>query len=382
MSTKCNGCSAVIYDILYMECMQEKCKKLYHLKCLALSTKQFEEMSEDYKSNWRCPECLRDAPKGNNSDTPVRGAVMNKTFTPSTSYVTKERGGGVMLDESRIGMEERLLEELREFRWEVKSRFEEQSKEYESLLDKFIKTESELREMKQSMEVVLEKVNKVDKLESLLKSVLERNEFLENAMQTQKKKKETRTSEAKVGQSKEPAVQLFVDAVKKNQTKVVGSQKCEATKPAATRIINEEKDSKVIIEEKTITGREEEWTVVKSKRNRYLTQEVKRGESTKAIIEGTEKQKFLHVWRLRKDTTVEKLEQFVRDVVKEVPIKIEKIKHKTERDYSSFIIAVPESKYDQLCQSEVWPINVEFCEWVWFRRPASHSTRSQNEISQ
>ncbi|CAH2046947.1 unnamed protein product, partial [Iphiclides podalirius] len=102
-----------------------------------------------------------------------------------------------MLDDSRIGTEEKLLEELREFRWEMKSRFKEQSKEYAQLLDRFIRTKSEVQRIKQSMKLVLEKVNKVDLLESKLKTLLMRNEFLENALETEKKKKETKSNEAK-----------------------------------------------------------------------------------------------------------------------------------------------------------------------------------------
>ncbi|CAH4037344.1 unnamed protein product [Pieris brassicae] len=47
---------------------------------------------------------------------------------------------------------------------------------------------------------------------------------------------------------------------------------------------------------------------------------------------------------------------------------IEKINHKTERDYASFIIGVPESEYNVLCQPENWPVNIECYDWVWFRR--------------
>ncbi|KAI8442393.1 hypothetical protein MSG28_005910, partial [Choristoneura fumiferana] len=75
-----------------------------------------------------------------------------------------------------------------------------------------------------------------------------------------------------------------------------------------------------------------------------------------------ERKKYLHVWRLNKDTTVENMEKFISGVCKEQgeQIKIEKIKHKLERDYASFIIGVPASSYDKLCSSEIWPVNVEY----------------------
>lgn len=126
------------------------------------------------------------------------------------------------------------------------------------------------------------------------------------------------------------------------------------------------------------------WTeVVKKRRSRFPNTEVKRGGSSTSVeIQGTERKKYLHVWRLKKDTTVEKLETYVTNICgEECPVKVEKIKPKTERDYSSFIIGVPESSYDKLCDPGVWPVNVEFCEWVWFRRPNNNARKAPTQTS-
>lgn len=53
----------------------------------------------------------------------------------------------------------------------------------------------------------------------------------------------------------------------------------------------------------------------------------------------------------------------------QVSVKVERIKHRIERDYAYFIIGVPENKYIKLCQPATWPVNVKFCGWMWFRRP-------------
>lgn len=91
-----------------------------------------------------------------------------------------------------------------------------------------------------------------------------------------------------------------------------------------------------------------------------------------AGIQATERKKHLHVWRLSTETTVEKLISHVKGTCgSDVFVKIEKIKHKTQRDYASFIITVPESAYEKLFQPDIWPVNTEFSEWIWFRKSSS-----------
>ncbi|CAH2218045.1 jg13431, partial [Pararge aegeria aegeria] len=197
--------------------------------------------------------------------------------------------------------------------------------------------------MRQSLMVVSEKANKVEVLESKIKSLLERNESLEIALRSKQSQEMEKTS-----QTQEVPMRSFVNAVKKNQ---VVTQKVKAMKPAGLVIAEESlkrvnpknisQNSNQVIEGSNNTENDS-WIVINRRKSKYPNREVKKGGSTQTNeIEGTEKQKFLHVWRLRKDTTVESLEKYVRDSVK-VPVKIEKIKHKTERDYSSFIIGVPE----------------------------------------
>lgn len=98
----------------------------------------------------------------------------------------------------------------------------------------------------------------------------------------------------------------------------------------------------------------------------------KRRNTSHSEIRGLEKKNYLHVWRLQKETTTESLEKHVKNICgNDVPVIVDQIKHKTERDYFSFIIGVAESKYDTLCLPKSWTLNIEYCEWVWFRRSTS-----------
>lgn len=402
MGTKCNGCDGDIADKEYiMECSQGKCKKRYHLICLAVTKEKYEAFTEEYKKKWVCPLCVSTIPKRGNSDTPVRGSIttMDKTFTDGASdcYVNTKRGSRRNPNDSETKqdtMEHEPCEVLREFQSEIIGRLDEQIKQYTLLQERFIKTETELQNLRKIMEVVQEKANKVDMLEEKIEELLKSNELLQAArapptMENPKLMDST-------GVSMEPKSQIipssktFVDIINKNQKRVTGksinivqNKECAATK--STSSVSEDKASLsinevsemstslelVAEEEKKSLNREENWTVVNKKKNRYTNKNVKRGGSTTINeIQGTEKNKYLHVWRLQKETKEENLEIYVRNICGlKTPVKVERIKQKTERDYASFMIGVPESKYDMLCQPEKWPINVEFCEWIWFRRP-------------
>lgn len=377
MEVKCSGCDAAINDTLFMECSQAKCKKKFHLICLALTTEKVKAFTPEYRSRWICPECTCTMPKRGNTNTPVRGSTTtSEPFSPSSYVNTKERGSRINTSEI-MDAEDQLLNEIREFRWEVKSQMEQQRKEYVLLQNRFINTEKELRELKQILEVVQQKANKVDILETRIKTLMEKNENLEASL----KKSQTRVAN-QAGQGPKASTSSFANVVKEKQVVVknvpVLSTECVATK-AANPILNSETTSRnVPIVEKEELDKEGNWTTVARKKNRYSNCEVKKGGNMSSMdIQGMEKKRYLHVWRLQKETTIESLEKHVSKIYEEkVPIKVEKIIHKTERDYASFIIGVPESKYDKLCQPESWAVNIEFAEWVWFRRPINKKRNS------
>lgn len=384
---KCPGCGEVNEDISVLQCAQQTCKKTYHLNCIGITQAVFENLTQEFKCNWVCPECKLNIPKGDNSNTPVRGSgVMDKTFTPSTN-VNMNRGARYNLNESSMAdNDNKVLEELREFRLEMHNRLNEQMKEYTLLQNRFHRSETELQELRKIMEVVQEKANKVDVLESRIVFLIEKNEHLETCLKLGNNIMESK--ETKRTPTTPPL--SFVKVVAKNIAPKDNAQG-GATKPASMSKTSDSIELQTIIDANPLSSldktskkenqperEEENWTTVNRKKTRYLNSQVKKGGNTNYIdIQGMEKKKYLHIWRLKKDTTVENLEKHIKNVIlrgHEIQVKVDKIIHKTERDYASFIIGVPESQYDKLCQSENWPINIEFCEWVWFRR----STKTPN----
>lgn len=105
----------------------------------------------------------------------------------------------------------------------------------------------------------------------------------------------------------------------------------------------------------------------KNKNVKISTSIQKGGNTQIATFQAVEKKKFLHVWSLHPDTTEDAIAEHVSAVCGTKAIKIEKLIPKTKRDYSSFMIGVPESKFENINNENSWPVNTQFNEWVWFR---------------
>lgn len=388
MVTKCSGCDAVIFNILFMECSNSSCKKIYDLKCLGIAQGKFDSLSQEEKENWICPECLCSNPKTGNSETPVRTnpLVFNRTFTPSTN-ITMLRGSNnnkmnLDITTDNDSEDKLLLSEFREFRYEMFTRFEKQAEQLRKMEELLFRNESELCVLRETLNVVQEKAKKADVLEQQLKILLNRNDHSNDRL-SEINMMQNNICETKVQAQNETAQKpTFANIVKEkvdvgNTDKSVRATKSEATKRATLPRSEMAIDTnKVNVKAKenvgTLTNDHNEWRTVDRKKNKFVSKEIRKGGNTCILdIQATERKKHLHVWRLKKDTSAECLENYVKSICgSDISVKVEKIRHKTERDYSSFIIGVPESKFQKLCQPDIWPLNAEFSEWVWFRRSA------------
>ncbi|CAG9791872.1 unnamed protein product [Diatraea saccharalis] len=289
---------------------------------------------------------------------------MNKTFTPN-SFVTTERGSRLRAsDPIRIDDNvSSILHEMHQFRTEIISRLESQMIAYEQLQGRFQKTETELMELKKCIEA--KNSEEVECLKNQINILKLKNEHLESCLNNIK------TSEVKTCINNRVETSYAKVLSRDKAEVVVPSQQGGASKqailPENVQILN--KDSSKITENKSKEVNRNDWIEVKKRKYKYSKNEVKKGDNTRMCeIQGMEKKKFIHVWRLEKNTTIENMENHLQKICGEVSFKNEKLKPKTERDYSSFMIGVPESMYDKVCRPDVWPLNVEFSEWVWFRK--------------
>ncbi|CAG4932102.1 unnamed protein product [Parnassius apollo] len=212
METKCSGCNELIFDILCIECSQKTCRKVYHYMCVSITAEQYQNFTEEEKGKWVRPECRCNIPKVDNTNTPVRGVcVMDKSFSPSF-YMNKERRDRHNYRE--VCNDSRIIEEIREFRMEMISRLDDQMKKCKRLEKRFIKTETELRELKNIMNVVQQKANKVDELEERIKVLTEINERLETTLTVKNTAKE-------ILQTNVEQLVSFANITKQNKNTVV-----------------------------------------------------------------------------------------------------------------------------------------------------------------
>lgn len=386
-----------------MKCSSESCNKLYDLKCLAIEQQLFDDFTEEHKEQWVCPECHCANPKRNNADTPVRTPGMTKKGTTSVDCnVNMQRGSRSKVYARQTEGETELLVELRAFRKEVTSRLDNQDKAIKQLQDLFYSIKTDLNEMQTKMRVIEEKIDCDYKQNTTIDGVRGRYLLSKNietivtkeqpevtsAIMDEKNKKTyagvsggRNKSDEKISQS--GATKLvrsgFGTPIDTLESIVISTQvnnHRKNSKGGATKIVQEppiERNESNILTQSSETDRKEEenednWILVRNRQKRLQSKEIVRGQNTSITqIQAIERLKYLHVWRLHPETTVEKLSTYVKDVCG-FEAKVEKVNHKTERGYASFIISGSEKVYNQLSQPSIWPMNTEFCEWIWFRR--------------
>ncbi|KAJ8710061.1 hypothetical protein PYW07_009427 [Mythimna separata] len=368
MDKKCGACSSTITDNFFMECSNEKCMTAYDLQCLKINRDAFKTFTLAYKKKWVCPECVCLNPKRGNIDTPVRGdsARLHTTITPDN--VNSQRGTRVQFSPTTSSdVDSVLLDELKQFRLDIMARLDSQANAIILMQDQYTQTKKDLDKLIKIMTVIEEKVN----------LQLARNIQSQTSSSIVLPPEEASTS----------SHSTFAEAVNKNKTKkpkknnnnthsqstaeIQNVNKCGATKSATTVLETQASYTGApdVIEQ---SQREEEtgWTTVQYKKHNRLSKNVTIGRNTeiKGIV-AMERMKYLHVWRLHPETTQEAMTDYIKNLCgPETSMKIEKIKHKTARDYSSFIIGVSEKHYTLLNNAEVWPLNAEFNEWIWFRK--------------
>lgn len=136
-----------------------------------------------------------------------------------------------------------------------------------------------------------------------------------------------------------------------------------------------------VVEDKSASVASEKWTVVdyQRKANKVQLNAVQKGENAQiSTFQAIKKKKFLHVWSLHPDTAEKAIIEHVAMTCGSTDVKIEKIIPKTKRDYSSFMVGVPESEFGKINNTECWPLNAKFNEWVWFRVPRQPTKSSEN----
>lgn len=304
------------------------------------------------------------------------------TISPTgmSNVNTVRRGRANYLEEredNRTNIEGNLITELRLFRSEVVARLDSQAEAIRSIQELCTSTKTELLLLQNKMKVCDEVAVKIVSIETQLASLILRNKELETTLNlTQQSQKPVDI----VNNRQKTFAEIIMDHPRSNINLPVDIDNSKVNKCRATKPAGEQRYKKVSISEPQVTINvsdlerssrvRNEWTEVQRKKGRNIIKDIKKGQNTSIMdIQGMEKKKYIHIWRLHPETTEAQLLAHLKNRCDaDVDIKIDKIKHKTERNYASFVIGVPETRYDELSRPEVWPVNAEFSEWIWFRR--------------
>lgn len=345
-----------------MECSNESCKKRYDLKCLKITLDAFKKFTIDYKKKWVCPECICSNPKSGNVETPVRSNLCgsNIATTPSNNINT-QRGSQVkfsptMLSED-VDSDSVLLDQLTQFRSDIIARLDNQSKAITLLQNQFLETKSDLANLIKIMTVIENKISSKFNDQS---QDMDSNRPIATpctyAEASSKISRNSTTNKSNVNTQKSSKMQ-----------KVNKDGAIKSAVFTTDTIISNPSITDLPIDK--VDHNQAGWTAVRSKKPHRLLRNVGFGVNAELkAIRATEKKKFLHVWRLHPDTTLEALTNHVKGICgQEVVLEVDQIKHKTERGYSSFRIGIPEKVYPKLNNAEAWPVNAEFNEWIFFR---------------
>lgn len=160
-------------------------------------------------------------------------------------------------------------------------------------------------------------------------------------------------------------------AASHNINMVNGSQATSQHRPESSYAAVARKTADMKVGERNDNG----WIEVK-KNNRRSESIKKGGNNSISGLKAVERRKFLHVWRLNKSTTEDDLTDHIKQALgKDSEIIVEKLRPKTERDYASFKVGVTLSNFEKLCDPNLWPVNVEYSEWIWFRANNQSQTK-------
>ncbi|PZC79692.1 hypothetical protein B5X24_HaOG216092 [Helicoverpa armigera] len=373
-----------------------KCKVGYHYSCVNITSAQYSDKQSQLKSKYKCDSCLNITQRVRvTDDTPVRGmntrssSMEKQQFSQSMENNSNMEGISLVIQKTIQDNMSGFLEMVKEIiATNINALETKLIHEIKTTVSDLVHENSQLR---RDLNTASKKCVTLEDEIKVLKSERRNNTHQEV---------NTSSSEIKLPAKSVPKSQNIpqeiIKVVNMNSSPALLSQPFQSAararaddgnavlvaaaaapvRPAPLQ--SQPLEATYASVAKSAAGAEtySSWTEVKRKNP------IKRGGNSMVVsIKAIERKKYLHVWRLDKATTEENLLEYIKKLIGEdSEITIEKLKPKTERDYASFKIGLIESKFNKLCDSEVWPLNTEFSEWIFFRRPTSNSGQAQANI--
>jgi hypothetical protein len=348
---KCNGCNAG-----------------FHYRCVNIPGTVFNEDQAQLKRDFLCDSCLNVTQRKRvTDDTPVRGSRVSmgvkETCDQSFEDVVQSEVGRSLTSDTMFSISSIMDKVNRVILSKMNDLEAKIIKEIKSAVTVLTLENSKLR---QELNDVNKKCISYEQEIKMLKT---------EAEVLNKENGDGRNINNSRGTQKQRVVNSLIQAptsILSTTVKVGDAEGGTPSMPPLQPLLSQAEQSlspsyAAVARENAIATNQDTWTEVK--RSKKINPIKKGGNTSVVMLKAVERKKFLHLWRLNKCTTEEDLKNYITKLLGEhIDMAIEKLKPRTERDYASFRIGVPESMFEKLCDSDIWPVNVEFSEWIWFRR--------------
>lgn len=352
------------------------CKNGFHYSCLNITSAYYLEKQSQLKSNYKCDSCANITQRVRvTDDTPVRGMSTRSGLEKQESKTSSDNK--VSMEGIMLAVQNAIQNNMSSFEEMIESIVATNIKALETkLICEFKTTVSKLElentQLRQDLDIASRKCVSLEETIKALK--VERR----NIVQQQETQSRTNISATVSASRASPLAPTAAATTTAPPPRAAAPRAASprATSPLQPSLAPCDITYASVARNTAETEAYDSWTEVKRKNP------IRRGGNSLVMsIKGIERKKYLHVWRLDKATTEDNLLEYIKKLLgNDTEITIQKLKPKTERDYASFKIGVIESDFNKLCNSDVWPLNTEFSEWIFFRRQTPISTYAQTKM--
>lgn len=400
LNSNCAGCLSTIESRQYLRCCV--CSDTYDLQCANVPEKRFyNTMTADHKNAWKCPRCICRQPKGDNTNTPVRGTGTDSNTKSPHNDSVNNGGTAVCLSQSEVFDFENITVRRHQAGRTVSnsnSNFNSESILCDIENDTICMTSIRKIIREELQHALSERLTNVisKTVENLFVPILDRVAQLNSRMTALEAKLEMMASDAAVGvpanstgaipspsqmkKSKagpsKPGPSKSVPSKKTpsepisskgESSKMIISSVCEPDSPRQDFRANDE----IASLEFDIEG----WTEVKRPR-RSLG--VKRGTAMPGAtqLEASERLRYIHVYYLKIGTTDERVRAHLEVVCGEDVCTVETLKAKG--NYASFKLTVPSRYAERVMDPSNWAKDIAVKPWRQLFRAQNAKRSIQN----
>ena len=385
----CAGCLATITDRRFLRCCL--CEDVYDLQCANVSDCRFyTTMSRDA---WKCPVCLSRQPRGDNTNTPIRGVtavgtvpVLNSTVEENSLNVTEVGGDAYVTTRNKKG-----------------SNPVEYSGDLSCLNDTYVNENIRVIIREEMQRVVSERLTNIisNVFSGQFASIVEKLENFNRRLDGFEAMLKLKTDSAtrSINSSTNVVMNDKINASRSAQTSYASkvkpkakAQENEDTSTIATLSTypldsNMIRDANIVTERSSIEAQQRDVSIVTSidqEENKNQWTEVVKKRKTKSIevvrgaavpgttqLEAAERWRYIHLYYVKLGTTDEQIRVHLSSICGDNICTVETLKARGR--YASFKLGVPSHLFDKVMAPESWAKDICMKPWRQnFRNQVGH----------